>query len=75
MDHLESCTVGQAEALGITRHSDGTPHNWSGWPGAFCLDCRTEDPAEICLGDACECVCHAELWREYEEMMRADDGY
>lgn len=25
-------------------------HNWSGWPGAFCLKCMIEDPAEIALG-------------------------
>jgi len=27
------------------------PHHWSGWPGAHCLDCGIEDPAEICLAD------------------------
>lgn len=21
-------------------------HRWSGWPGAWCLDCGTEDPVE-----------------------------
>ena len=21
-------------------------HNWSGWPGAFCLKCGREDPTE-----------------------------
>lgn len=24
-------------------------HRWSGWPGAFCVDCYCEDPAEACL--------------------------
>ena len=24
-------------------------HRWSGWPGAFCLDCGCEDPREIAL--------------------------
>lgn len=24
-------------------------HRWSGWPGAWCLDCGQEDPAEQCL--------------------------
>jgi len=24
-------------------------HHWSGWPGAFCLDCGTEDPMEIAI--------------------------
>lgn len=24
-------------------------HRWSGWPGAWCLDCGIEDPREICL--------------------------
>lgn len=27
------------------------PHNYSGWPGAFCLDCGAEDPREICAGE------------------------
>ncbi len=25
-------------------------HRWSGWPGAWCLDCGTEMKAEICVG-------------------------
>lgn len=28
-------------------------HNWSGWPGAWCLDCGAEDQREICLAQAC----------------------
>ena len=24
-------------------------HRWSGWPGAWCLDCGIEDPNECCL--------------------------
>lgn len=29
-----------------------TGHRWSsGWPGAWCLDCGTEDPTEIALAD------------------------
>ncbi len=27
-------------------------HRWSGWPGAHCLDCGTEDAREICLADS-----------------------
>lgn len=26
-------------------------HRWSGWPGAWCLDCGAEDEREICLAD------------------------
>jgi hypothetical protein len=26
-------------------------HHWSGWPGAFCLKCGSEDPAEAALAD------------------------
>lgn len=30
-------------------------HRWSGWPGAWCLDCGCEDPREIALADGdCE---------------------
>jgi hypothetical protein len=24
-------------------------HRWSGWPGAWCLDCGESDPAEECI--------------------------
>lgn len=26
-------------------------HRWSGWPGAFCLDCFQEDGMEIAVAD------------------------
>lgn len=26
------------------------PHKWSGWPGAFCLKCGSEDPTENAIG-------------------------
>lgn len=26
-------------------------HRWSGWPGAWCLDCGREDPVEQALAD------------------------
>jgi hypothetical protein len=26
-------------------------HRWSGWPGAWCLDCGKEDPMERILAD------------------------
>lgn len=26
-------------------------HRWSGWPGAWCLDCGIEDPLEQALAD------------------------
>ena len=32
-------------------------HNWSGWPGAWCLDCGIDDPWESAL--ACD-ECHVE---------------
>lgn len=28
-----------------------TEHRWSGWPGAWCLDCGCDDPREIALAD------------------------
>lgn len=24
-------------------------HRWSGWPGAYCVDCGQEDQAELCM--------------------------
>jgi hypothetical protein len=26
-------------------------HRWSGWPGAWCLDCGREDARERCCAD------------------------
>lgn len=26
-------------------------HNWSGWPGAWCLNCGQEDRAEAAMAD------------------------
>lgn len=36
-------------------------HRWSGWPGAYCLNCFAEDPHEQCLADdsperPCYCI-------------------
>ena len=28
-----------------------TEHRWSGWPGAWCLDCGEADMREQCLAD------------------------
>lgn len=28
-----------------------TEHRWSGWPGAWCLDCGKSDPREAALAD------------------------
>ena len=28
-----------------------TAHRWSGWPGAWCLDCGRDDPYETALAD------------------------
>lgn len=30
----------------IERELRWKSHNWSGWPGAFCLDCFLDDPLE-----------------------------
>lgn len=40
-------------------------HRWSGWPGAFCLDCGIGDPVEECLAVDCpnalKCECGGDL--------------
>ena len=28
-------------------------HRWSGWPGAMCLDCGSDDAVELCIAE-CE---------------------
>lgn len=34
-------------------------HRWSGWPGAWCVDCGIGDPAELCMAtdDGIDFVC------------------
>lgn len=36
------------EEEGRVEHKE---HRWSGWPGAWCLDCGCEDPREVALAD------------------------
>lgn len=57
-------------------------HRWSGWPGAWCLDCGMEDPREICIATGCEetddetgeCPEHRVGWCP-EPMSRRHDPY
>ena len=65
MTHLPDCAVGNHTLP--TDHQ----HRWSGWPGAWCLDCGAEDPNELCLG-GCRCPCHNEFWAEYNRMEAAE---
>jgi hypothetical protein len=56
------CIFCKAKAAGeLVCKVTGNYHRWSGWPGAFCLDCFCEDPLEQCLADGCMCDCHPRL--------------
>jgi hypothetical protein len=35
--------------------SPSPDHRWSGWPGAWCLDCGIEDQNEIALTELNKC--------------------
>lgn len=43
-------------------------HRWSGWPGAWCLDCGCDDPYEIALacGDCIEVKDDSPMGFHYE---------
>jgi hypothetical protein len=41
----------QAERKRVLAYQHSRPHTWSGWPGAYCLNCGAEDKLEICLAD------------------------
>ena len=45
--------IGELSVVEIAAELD---HNWSGWPGAWCLRCGVEDPIEACL-TAGGCTC------------------
>lgn len=36
-------------------------HKWSGWPGAWCLDCGVEDPVEAMINDPDHIIDYEEL--------------
>ncbi len=38
-------------------------HRWSGWPGAWCLDCGMEDQVEIAIADGVYDPC-AVVWTD-----------
>lgn len=52
-----------AEARPPSSHQS---HRWSGWPGAWCLDCGIADPAELCISQP-GCVCVGDEFEEAEE--------
>lgn len=54
-------------------HSEA-PHEhwWSGWPGAYCMKCGSEDKDEICLADNCKCHCHDDFWESVATMQSND---
>ena len=65
IQHLLTCESGQNPGWEICKVT-GKEHNWSGWPGATCLNCFQGDLMESCLG-GCECECHVELWKSYQQ--------
>lgn len=65
--HLERCFQPEKMSCPVSKTED---HRWSGWPGAFCLDCGVEDKDELCVGNACACLCHQKFWEEYSNFAR-----
>lgn len=55
-------------------------HRWSGWPGAWCLDCGIDDPLECALAEGAWITDYAVLsdgslldksyWRSEEDRVR-----
>jgi hypothetical protein len=48
-------------------------HQWSGWPGAYCLICHMEDKLEVCVALNCACPCHDDLWKGLDEAFSTID--
>ena len=70
IQHIATCAQLEKRPCPAMKSAYGEPsdeHFWSGWPGAYCIKCHAEDKDEACLGDLCECPCHAELWKSYEQ--------
>lgn len=68
--HIDTCAQLETKPCPVGKSLHGEAKNqhwWSGFPGAYCLKCGAEDKDEICLGNGCECPCHDEFWKAYEE--------
>lgn len=53
-------------------------HRWSGWPGAWCLDCGCSDPREDALADGKDpddVKINSALMQCYEPGSRRHDPY
>lgn len=44
-------------------------HRWSGWPGAYCLDCGMEDQQEIAMADGI-LEPHTQQWSDEERYQK-----
>ena len=66
--HLETCRCGNPP-----EHTDGSEHHWSGWPGAYCLDCFAPDVLEECIAGGCKCPCHDRFWAAYEAQLEKEE--
>jgi hypothetical protein len=51
-------------------------HNWSGWPGAYCLNCWIDDPMEECLATDNGLTFVCGICNEQEPMTKTgEDGH
>jgi len=72
MEHIPTCYQLEKIDCPANKSLHGeklTEHWWSGWPGAYCMKCGSEDKDELCIG-GCNCSCHDEFWKGYEEYMK-----
>ena len=55
---------------------DKKPHRWSGWPGAYCLDCGAGQVLEIAIGENWYDPC-GDAWisDDYKLLIELCDGY
>lgn len=50
-------------------------HRWSGWPGAWCLDCGCEDPIEVELANGTVPAAHPGFTECQEPNSKRHDPY
>jgi hypothetical protein len=56
-EEAESIRAGMAILFQSLTFEVRRRHRWSGWPGAYCLDCFQADPRENCVSDGHEDGC------------------
>jgi hypothetical protein len=66
--------IGHMSAAAARLFAEQRLHRWSGYPGAWCLDCGIEDPREVCLAEGHDIDCNLPGCRSVERCPEPGSG-